>query len=635
MLSYLCIAWNVRNTRAIDQVEGITTRLRHASSPWAMCHAWPGLRFFLPLSGPNRPPLIRFQNGRGVIVGSIFPLKQGSAFTTTAAQTLSAYTESQIVATDGRSIIKTHWGSYVAIFRGSPSSIVLRGPMSTLPCFWTETSDLTIFFSRPADITELGLTSFDINWEQIRAQSLRGDYLCEETALTGVYTLVSGDCILFQSGRPVRRTYWTPATAPSSPVTNLETAVDLIRTSTQSVISCWASLHDALAVSLSGGFDSSVVLSCLAGAPSKPRILAVNLYSRRSADERQYARSMAARHGIPLLEIEHPRAIDFTPFLQCARTANPVLNFGAYATEQMYLDLSRERGVSAIFRGELGDCVLGHGFGAELLADALWRYKLTARTLRVILNYAILYRVSVWRALRLTLREYGAYRRPRFRGTYQCLREAGITAEHSLVTGDSIAHYEANQQRFLHPWLVDRAQCPPGWLLTIPALIMTTSTWSHSGFSDAGDALFLSPLASQPLVEAFLAIPPDFHITSSESAVVARRAFGSQLSPEVLNRGMGKGAPDLWLSDLIAHNRPFLREILLDGILVQQGILDRRKIEAALSERINQSKIPIAELFVQLYIEAWLRRWTAGRDPRYRHRNVVQPGETTGLRYKA
>jgi hypothetical protein len=51
-----------------------------------------------------------------------------------------------------------------------------------------------------------------------------------------------------------------------------------------------------------------------------------------------------------------------------------------------------------------------------------------------------------------------------------------------------------------------------------------------------------------------------------------------------------------------------LREVLLDGLLVRQGILDAKKIETMLAADVSTSAVDISEVFVQLYIEGWVRQ---------------------------
>lgn len=116
------------------------------------------------------------------------------------------------------------------------------------------------------------------------------------------------------------------------------------------------------------------------------------------------------------------------------------------------------------------------------------------------------------------------------------------------------------------------------------------------------------------MIEASLAIPSDLHLSGAQNAAVASRAFAPQLSSAVLQRGTAKGTPDLWLCDIIARHRAFLREILLDGLLIKERTLDKTRTEAALSGEVSRSKAQASAIIVQLYIESWLRRWTSQPD---------------------
>jgi asparagine synthase (glutamine-hydrolysing) len=99
------------------------------------------------------------------------------------------------------------------------------------------------------------------------------------------------------------------------------------------------------------------------------------------------------------------------------------------------------------------------------------------------------------------------------------------------------------------------------------------------------------------------------HCKSAQDRAVARTAFANALPTEILNRGLGKGGPDLWAKDVVENNSQFLREFLLEGILARQGLLDRTKLEAVLSPRIAKSSAIVGDIFAKLYIEAWLRKF--------------------------
>lgn len=610
---HLCLAWDHRDPGAMESADSLITRIETQPARWAIRLQKPGVRLYVPEVLVDSPNLLQLRNGAGIILGTIFPSwRQPNTSAASATRSLTSYEEERILQSEGRSLISSHWGSYILFLSNAETGDVhvVRGPMSAIPCFWVEFAGVTLFLSRPPDVFDLRLISPRVNWDLIRAQAAMGDYLCHETGLSGVFSLVSGDCVTLRRGKPTRRAYWTPKSSVDLDSSlRFETAAHRLHQTTRSVIDCWASLHPSLMVTLSGGLDSSIVLSCVARASSRPTVRAINFHSRLSGDERFYARSMATLCGVPLLEVALPGDVDFSCFLNCARTASPVLSFGAFATEPIFSRLCQQFNASAVFTGELGDGVFGHAYGPELLAETLWRYGPTPRTFRTMHGYATLHKLSVWRAARLALAEYRRYRHADCPGTYQRIRARSMPEHHGLAADETIETYGRMQARFIHPWLREATTGPPACLQTILGMIMLTSTWSHSAFSALDEAVLVSPLASQPIVETSLGIPADFHIADSISAAVARRAFGPLLSPEVIRRGKAKGNPEPWLKGLIARNRAFLRDFLLDGILVRERILDKRRTELALSTELTGSNVRVVDIIVQLHIEAWLRRW--------------------------
>ena len=183
----------------------------------------------------------------------------------------------------------------------------------------------------------------------------------------------------------------------------------------------------------------------------------------------------------------------------------------------------------------------------------------------------------------------------------------------TLASADAFDRYQAIARRFLHPWLRDVRSLAPGSHMLLYGLIVATSTAHHSPFAGPDDPPRISPLISQPLVETALRIPAYLHFTNAENRALARAAFADRLPALVLQRGTGKGGPDLWAKDVMERNMDFLREYFLDGILVQRGLLDRSKVEAVVSPRIEKSTAVVSDVFTKLYIEAWLRKWPRTR----------------------
>ena len=87
------------------------------------------------------------------------------------------------------------------------------------------------------------------------------------------------------------------------PIQDPQTAITELRRTARACIHTWAACYSDIVHNLSGGLDSSIVLSCLKDAPSQPNISCLHYFGTGpDEDERKYARLMAGRVGIELIE---------------------------------------------------------------------------------------------------------------------------------------------------------------------------------------------------------------------------------------------------------------------------------------------------------------------------------------------
>ena len=121
---------------------------------------------------------------------------------------------------------------------------------------------------------------------------------------------------------------------------------------------------------------------------------------------------------------------------------------------------------------------------------------------------------------------------------------------------------------------------------------------------------FINPLVCQPVIELCLRIPTYLHSARGIDRAVARAAFTADLPREIAGR-IWKGAVDRHLQDMLVAHRPLLREVLLDGGLVKAGILDRKRLEGALSDVSVRSMSHASELFGHFCTEVWLQHHSA------------------------
>ncbi|PZR80881.1 MAG: asparagine synthase, partial [Stutzerimonas stutzeri] len=85
-------------------------------------------------------------------------------------------------------------------------------------------------------------------------------------------------------------------------------------------------------------------------------------------------------------------------------------------------------------------------------------------------------------------------------------------------------------------------------------------------------------------------------------------AFRDDLPAAIIER-RGKGGPDSFAIAILRTRLREIRQILLDGLLVRQGILCRSALEAGLTERAIMVGDDYVRLLLLLDTEAWARHW--------------------------
>jgi asparagine synthase (glutamine-hydrolysing) len=101
-------------------------------------------------------------------------------------------------------------------------------------------------------------------------------------------------------------------------------------------------------------------------------------------------------------------------------------------------------------------------------------------------------------------------------------------------------------------------------------------------------------------------------LTNGISRGLARLAFADRLPPSIAKRTTKGSTLKFWHHVLREHTA-FLRESLLDGLLVKEGLLDKGKLDAYLVEDQPFLTVHPGQIVVYLGVEAWLRQAAALR----------------------
>jgi asparagine synthase (glutamine-hydrolysing) len=596
---YIALAWDDALPMDAAGARQLGRELR-ARPDWHDALHCRGLQVFAKGARPGVNGAYRLLDGHGVVLGRLFRrCDLGSP--AGGDVTLTGSEAEHILKSAGRALIRDYWGRYVAFIRtGSGSTRVLRDPSGTLPCFMIEHEGVSIVFSWLEDALEL-LSHAQlpgVDWEALAAHLLLGDLGGRETALEGVSQILPGQIVDLRTGESAM--LWSAVDIARSPAAH--SAVEAAGQLHSVVGSCaraWASCYDTILFRLSGGVDSSILLSCLAIGGTQADVICVNYHSRGSdSDERHYARLSAARAGRDLIERERDPVFRIDRILQMARTPSPVPYIG-WMNGRADARLAAAHSAAAMFTGAGGDQLFFEFPCWWPVADYLRLRGLDAGFASAAMDAARLGKVSVWRAVALA-----------FVDRVHPTLLAQEPSNHAALLGQSILRKELRRERFVHPALLRPTGLPIGKRTQTRALMHPVGYYDP--FEQGSAPELVNPLLSQPLVELCLGLPTYLLTQGGRGRALARRAFAGDLPPQIATR-RSKGGMEEHITEVLLSNLDFARGMLIEGELVRRGLLDRAKVEELLSGRPTPLSGHPSQIHALIGVEAWLSRWSIQR----------------------
>ncbi len=609
MYRYFVLIWDPADAQARTDAALVAQRLRKSSTDWRKVLDAQGLiAFDSDASSHVTSCETRVLDGRveGVVFGRAF--RRGFEFHAHSLnQSFDADESERMGVTGGRHLIDEYWGRYVAVVRqstGSNGVAVVRDPTGGLPCFETSYRGVRWVFSDVQACLSLGLVQFTINWKYVASFVAYSALQIRETGLREITEVQPGERIVIQGDSTTRELLWSPSEIASTDrIESQRAAVEAVRATVERCVHAWASLHRSLVLNLSGGLDSSIVLSCLRSAPNRPRLTCLHYYAPDSnEDEREFARLAAGRGNVELVEVPLSSA---DARLEALMTVRPFPKPWFYLYDLMHSPveaaLLKDRGATSVFSGAGGDGLFVQARADLAIADFLNCHGFTPQVFRVALDASRINRTSLWPTLADGIRRH-LRRQPRAALT-------DIAGARSLVPANVLAAARDDDSLF-HVWITAAAKnANPGLLWQI--LCLSVPAPFYESFGGGTELERTSVLMSQPLMELCLRIPSYVWISGGRDRAVARRAFADVLPPEIVRRTQ-KGAIDRHNRRLLDENAAFIREMLLDGLLVNAGLLDREKLALYMSPDTSSAGYEYNEVLRQhLCTEVWLRRWSA------------------------
>ncbi len=602
MYRYITLLWNRTDREAAKTADYITAQLHEVSShTWRKAWGAQGIAVFDAGQDKGRMQTYRLQGDGGVVLGRLFHNDY-----TSQTEDLDAAESHACLKTKGQHLIDNYWGRYVAFLhdRGSGTNYIMRDPSGAFPCFHTPFRGVEIYFSDMQDAANFSFLPFTVNFEYLKTNIMLPQFQKTHTGLNEVSEVLPAECVEITPFERKSRFVWDPTEISQTDVVeDLEEAAALLRSTVKNTIGALAGCYDSVVHNL-GGLDSSIVLACLADAPKRPEITAINFYTKSPrGEERFYSRQVAEKFGVPLVESELDyRKADLSKIFKSNKLANPLGFFDCIGLTGDVLALAKEKGAQALFYGVGGDNVFfqppfnlgaldyvrSHGFFGK---DAL----------KIAMEASRYGRKSLYRTFRDMVRE-----RISPAPCYDYVHDKIFENFKIPLVNPEFVGTDALEQ-FLHPLLIPSDNHAKGkYLHILCCSLFSLEHYDHLDTHYCTERVHV--YLTQPIIETCLRIPAWVMTYGGVERGLARKAFQNDLPRDVVRR-FSKSTPGEYYNDISDHNTDFLRKHLLDGVLVEKGVLQRDSLEAALSKNNIHLNAIKSQTLGYLATEAWLTGW--------------------------
>jgi len=484
-----------------------------------------------------------------------------------------------------------HWGNFVAILRDDTGGFhVLRPAFGRLPCFHAMQGDQLILASDMALLSLGGWRSRGVDWSAILRRLALKDIPSPSTCLTGVQELRGGSRLHFTPKSLSVTQTWNPWERAGRRhwIDDRDEAAHLIRRAVSTATRASIMGTQRALLMLSGGIDSSVLAAAL-GTHGCP-FTCFNLASRGAiGDERHYARMVASHLGAPITEAQWDVGVVDITRSHAQDQPNPLARSFMQGTSRLLREAVGASGADLTIDGGGGDNVFFSLRSIAPVTDAFLRGRSlgagwsTARSIAAMADVSAL--TVLGRAASRAFRQSPAYR---WRPMTQFLSPQ-VMSDAALLPR--------------HPWLEPPRGSETGTAAHI-ALIAAAQGWAEG--NDIGSPVrHVTPLTTQPVVEACLRIPSWWWFRRGQNRIVARDAFRDRLPSAVVNRST-KGTPDSYIAEIFTANRPAIRAMLLDGHLRRAGLLDLPLLERALDGEGYVQGTAYHRILHLADVEAWV-----------------------------
>lgn len=438
---------------------------------------------------------------RGYIIGTLFP-KHGPARSLSRDE---PHGIDELGHSDPIGCLRDRfWGGYVALLVDGPALTLLRDPSGAMPCYvmpitggWAAASDVSL-------LVKAGLLKPEVAWHEIPRYLAARDLPAAATAIEHVREVLPGTYERFDAGKVDCSSFWSPWNYVSDKNwPGSEEMGERLRRTVDHTVASWVSTAVSPLLTLSGGFDSSVVAAALANTNRAFGCLTI-CTSSGLGNERDYARAMADAVGARLFEEDYDIA-DIDLSVSAARHfPKPIGQIHETAYHAIAIRVAAATKSDAIYTGSGGDNVFYNSGSVRPLLDCLRANGPGLAAFRALRDVSDKVEVSKAAVIWEAGRNYRKLTRP-----------YAWQLNLDLMTEDAKQLVIDNPPS--HPWLDRQCLSRPGKVGHIALLLRVQN--HLEGYLRAFDIPLVNPLMSQPVVELALSIP-SWHMV--EGGAIAR-----------------------------------------------------------------------------------------------------------------
>ena len=484
--------------------------------------------------------------------------------------------------------IEARWGAFVAWtgIEGADAVCIYRDPSARCPCYYRRWGSELVIASHLPFIEALTGRADAIDWPVVEDELLYPDLVGRESALVGIKEVLPGEILHIGPEGVYHHALWSPAKfIDAAALPSFAQAQDEVARAVDSACHHWSRQFGPVALTLSGGLDSSVLAAALPGLRH-----AITLVSGTgSGDERAFASEVCRHLDLQSHQLDLSPADVALSASSAAQRPRPSTRAFTQSLVKHGSAVAHEVGARAIAYGSGGDNVFCFLRSATPASDRMAAHGLGAEYWRTVKEVAAVTECSPFLIARRALQKHLRRRR-----AWTWPRDERLLAPALL---------DARIEHPPHPWINEFADLPVGKREHVAAIMRGLALVDYLDGADGLPVIY--PLLSQPVMEACLRQPTWLSYEDGMNRAIARRAYAPKLPAKIVQRASKGGFTSL-VRSLYLGNLAAIRAMLLEGELCAREILDRRALEASLATTPDAGDHLYVRIMRFVDVEAWL-----------------------------